>query len=180
MKKYQIKRRIKIALDTLRVNDNYLLKNDVSERSIAHRLALYLENTFGKEFNVDCEYNKDIEQVSGGKKIMILEDIWREYHKSINSNEDIIEDADILIEKSVIPDIIVHKRGRNDKNLIAIEIKKSSSRVNENYDFEKLKAYTNTENNLHYEYGIFIKFYVNQNRYSEPKIVYFQKGKQID
>jgi hypothetical protein len=179
MKKYQIERRVKIALDTLRVNDNYLLKHDVSERSIAHRLALYLESTFGKEYHVDCEYNRDIEHESGSKKILILKDIWRECHRSIGNNEDIIEDADILIEKSVIPDIIIHKRGKNDKNLVAIEIKKSSSRVNENYDFEKLKAYTSRGNNLHYKYGIFIKFYVNQDKYAEPKIVYFQDGRRI-
>ena len=59
MKQYQIKRRIMLAIDNLRLNDNHLLKHNCSERSICHRLALYLESTFGKDFNVDCEYNRN-------------------------------------------------------------------------------------------------------------------------
>ena len=59
MKQYQIKRRIMLAIDNLRLNDNHLLKHNCNERFICHRLALYLESTFGKDFNVDCEYNRN-------------------------------------------------------------------------------------------------------------------------
>ncbi len=54
MKLDKIKRRLNIAIDTLRVNDNYLLKNDVNERCITHKFAMYLEQTFGKKYDVDC------------------------------------------------------------------------------------------------------------------------------
>jgi len=47
MKLYQIKWRLEIAINTLRVNDNYLLKIDANERSITHKLAIYMEQIFG-------------------------------------------------------------------------------------------------------------------------------------
>lgn len=46
------------ALDRLLDRDLFLLTADANERSITHRLALYLEDEFG-EWNVDCEYNRD-------------------------------------------------------------------------------------------------------------------------
>ena len=39
-------------------NDGYLLENDVNERSITHKFAVYLENEFS-EWDVDCEYNRN-------------------------------------------------------------------------------------------------------------------------
>ena len=90
MKLYQIKRRLNIAIDTLRVNDNYLLINDVNERSITHKLATYMEQTFGKTYDIDCEYNRNI---GDSKKISMLKSKWNE----LNNCSVIIED-EILTE----------------------------------------------------------------------------------
>ena len=136
----QINKRLAIALKLIEVNDNHLTLHDVNERSISHRFAIYLEFSFGKEYNVDCEYNKNIEHGHGIKKIEILESKWKKYHPNRSEQRSFSED-EILIEKSVYPDIIVHRRGSNDHNLLIIEIKKSSSRISEEYDFEKLKCY---------------------------------------
>lgn len=174
MELYQIKRRIELAVNTLRINDNYLLKHDVSERSIAHRLAIYLESTFGKEYHVDCEYNKNIEHNSGCRKIEILKSRWNELNNFYNYEMD----EEMLIEKIVVPDIIIHRRGTNKSNIVVIEIKKSSSRVNIEYDYEKLKAYT-CKGGLTYKYGVFINFKVNKEKYIEPDIRFFMKGEKL-
>lgn len=43
--------------------------------------------------------------------------------------------------QAVFPDIIVHKRGNNDDNLLIIEMKKDSSREDNKRDLEKLRAF---------------------------------------
>jgi hypothetical protein len=119
MKLYQIKRRLNIAIDTLRLNDNYLLMNDVNERSIAHKLATYMEQTFGKYYDIDCEYNRNIRDL---KKISILKSKWHE----VNNHTVIAEDelfSEILIKKTVFPDIIVHKRGKSEEKYQSPAIK---------------------------------------------------------
>ncbi|MCG8483105.1 MAG: hypothetical protein MJA31_07335 [Clostridia bacterium] len=176
----QIKRRLDIAINTLRVNDNYLLKYDVCERSIAHRLAIYLENTFGHSYDVDCEYNKNIEHNSGLKKIEMIHSKWRELFPNNGISRQQYEE-DIMIEKIVHPDIVIHRRGRNDHNLLVVEIKKSSSCISEEFDDIKLKSYTNPnyDEGLQYKYGVFIKFFVNQDRFVQPEIYLYQNGERI-
>lgn len=45
------------AIKVLFMRDRFLLENDIHERSIAHRLGMYLQPLFS-EWDVDCEYNK--------------------------------------------------------------------------------------------------------------------------
>lgn len=172
MQLYQIKRRLELAIATLRVNDNYLLENDVNERSITHKLATYMEQTFGKTYDIDCEYNRNIDDI---KKIIILESKWNELNNPAVLREDSMF-SEILLEKTVFPDIIVHKRGKPSNNLLIIEVKKSTSPVNEAYDIEKLKCYTSPSNNLKYKYGIFIKFHTSKTKYQSPDIRCFKEG----
>jgi hypothetical protein len=55
---------------------------------------------------------------------------------------------------TVFPDIIVHLRDR-PQNLLIIEAKKSSSRIPENVDREKLRA---LKGDLEYRFAAFIRF----------------------
>ena len=48
---------------------------------------------------------------------------------------------DDLDAVTIFPDIIVHKRGTNDQNLLVVEVKKASSAISSKYDFEKLRAF---------------------------------------
>jgi len=57
--KYDFKK-IEVGLNLLINNDGYLLYKNINERSITHKLAEYLQNLF-PEWNVDCEYNKNID-----------------------------------------------------------------------------------------------------------------------
>ena len=106
-----IKGKIREALKIFIAKDKHaLLKVDIYEPTICHRIAVYLEDLF-RDFNIDCEYNKTLlgkKKDSNGKKIR--------------------------------PDIIIHKRGTNEDNSVILEIKKSGKNSQlAKADIEKLK-----------------------------------------
>ena len=113
---------LKGAIEQLIIIDHHLLDADTSERSLSHRLAIHMIDRF-LDYEIDCEYNRDGFDV---KKLSLSS---RRVHD------------DQLDAVTVFPDIIVHKRGHRNNNLLVIEIKKASSLVSHNYDLEKLKAF---------------------------------------
>lgn len=44
--------------------------------------------------------------------------------------------------KAIRPDLLLHKRGVNDSNLLAVEFKGWWSKIKEEHDFQKLKSLT--------------------------------------
>lgn len=122
------------ALRKLLTRDSYLLEVDANERSITHRLGLYLQEKF-PNFNVDCEYNRDDVEP---KKIG---------HLGLYPDD---EDTDA---KTVFPDIIVHKRGTKE-NYLVIEVKKSTNHVSREADYAKLRGYKRT---LGFEFALFVE-----------------------
>lgn len=135
----EVKRRLISAAMQVYKNDKYLLDYNVSERAITHRLAVYLEELF-PQWHVDCEYNRDGADIKrvGGLCISCPAGC------SERSGE------------RVFPDVIVHLRGKNTINLLAIEAKKNISLKKCSFDLEKLKAYR--EGHLRYHYTAFINF----------------------
>ena len=117
-----VRQRLDAAVARLIEIDVYLLQADVNERSITHRLAMYLQEEF-PEWHVDCEYNRD------GHELKQLA----------------LDDAD---PSWVYPDIIVHVRGSAD-NLLVIEAKKTNSSVRVDRDRQKLDAF---QTQLGYQY----------------------------
>lgn len=116
-----------------------------SEMAIAHRLAVYLEQIIpmfpeiaNEEVVVDCEYNR---HRSDGKRINIskqLAHIVTEANRTIRGDPE-NEDRCVF---SVLPDIVVHERRTDAKNLLVIELKKETNPENREYDQLKLKAFT--------------------------------------
>jgi hypothetical protein len=125
---------VRTALSRLLKEDAYLLEADVNERSISHRLALYLEEEF-PDWDVDCEYNRDEHEP-----------------KRLRLDPESVQSDDTQ-GTTVYPDIIVHERGK-PRNLLAIEIKKNNG-GNGNKDFCKLRG---LRNELGYRYGLFLRF----------------------
>lgn len=146
------------SMKILEVEDEWLLTNDLSERSIAHRLAYHLQGFFD-DYSVDCEYNGAMREGRYvRKKVFVVKQALMDAELKLRELEkDFL--ADQLIERSVYPDIIIHKRGNNDDNLCIIEIKKSTSVVGPDYDAIKLRSYTTHEldDSLCYQLGIFIQ-----------------------
>ncbi len=70
--------------------------------------------------------------------------------------------------RAVVPDIIVHRRGLRE-NLLAIEVKKSNTREDDDEDIQKLNAFR--DSHLHYQCGLFLKFLVGE---GAPGIMRFE------
>ncbi len=145
----QVKAGLKSATDELLKRDAYLLRRDVNERSITHKLASYLQAHF-PHWNVDCEYNRNHDQV---KQLRFPKGECR---------------PDDTNAKTVFPDIIVHQRG-SDENLLVIEVKKSTNRDDASYDCEKLNAF---QNELGYTYAAFIMLRTGNDRPGVEAIKY--------
>ncbi len=155
MEALKIKGKIESALRKVLKNDKYLLEKDINERTIAHKLATYLQSEF-RGYNVDCEYNGNVLRDDDKKYIDILK-YELQTLGDLSEKEKTIDKE--IIERHVFPDIIIHRRGTAD-NFYIIEIKKSTSKIPSYYDELKLKSYTSSEhgNDLKYKLGVFIKF----------------------
>lgn len=70
MKPEIVESRVEEALDIYLKEDSYLLNVNANERSITHKLAEYLQQEF-PGYNVDCEYNKDVDNRGKTKEIKI-------------------------------------------------------------------------------------------------------------
>lgn len=141
----EIKKKVLDSINELYFKDYYIIDNDVNERSITHKLAIYLQNQF-TDYDIDCEYNRNMKSP---KEIVFIETSKK---------------------GKVFPDIIVHKRGEASNNLIVFEIKKcKNDNANDKYletkkhDIEKLKGYVNNndEVSLNYKYGFFLEIHKN-------------------
>lgn len=118
-------------------NDQYLAEN-VGERSSVFKIGNYLSNEIAKtnlkEFNVDNEYNKNY----------------------------LVPKRFFLKGNRIIPDLIIHKRGNNDNNLLIIEFKRGNNNSKQaiEYDVNKIREFMkenkNPKFNYNYTYGAFI------------------------
>lgn len=183
MVKEQVLENINSALIMLYNNDNYILQKNGSERSIAHCLASHLKALF-PDYDVDCEYNINIDSESGKKEIVILTEKMLELNKKIARRRSIALSNKIYYYVSVYPDIIVHKRGRNDKNLIVFELKKSTFNLTKELDYDRLKLekYTANEiyNELKYKYGVFINIHVDKEEGYQFDLEVYQNGSKTE
>ena len=114
--------------------DRYLIDNEVHERTIVGRFAIYFQEELNQcgysHYNMDIEYNRNY----SGKK-------------QTNNFKD-----------GTLPDVIVHNRGSNDYNLCIIEFKTGWGESNDR-DLSKLKDFTNE--NDRYKYGIGYSITIN-------------------
>ncbi|RTL28096.1 MAG: hypothetical protein EKK47_16710 [Burkholderiales bacterium] len=114
MDEAEVSVRLNAALKCLCERDLHLLNVDASERSMTHRLAVHLIEQF-PDHDIDCEYNRDGFDV-----------------KRLELAERAAKDDDVEAV-TVFPDIVVHRRGHNDDNLLVIEVKKRGSRISADY-----------------------------------------------
>jgi len=149
----EIKEKVLKAINKVLKYDKILFEINSSERSIAFRLATYIEKEF-PEWNVDFEYNRYADEIKVLKR----------------DKKD----------KNFLPDIVVHKRTIRD-NLLVIEIKKSSESIKGEkvkWDRERLEFLT-TNKRYEYDLGVFVYFYVKLDSNKPPIIEYYKEGKRI-
>jgi hypothetical protein len=138
----ELQQKVKRAIDLLFRHDEILLELDVNERSISHKPAAYLQDEFGDEWDVDCEYNRRNPDNENIKKTL----------RGLSEFRDQVE-MDDTNAQTVYPDIIVHHRN-NDDNTLVIEIKKTNNARGKNFDLVKLRAY---KQQLHYEHTLYLQ-----------------------
>jgi hypothetical protein len=172
MENVEIKSRLTTALTNLIGVDKYLLEKMINEPCVSHRIALHLTPLF-EHYDVDCEYDGNIEENDRKKGIQVLKGELEQYKK----RKIIVEDNSDSQRVKVVPDIIIHHRSRNDKNLCIIEVKKNTN-TEVKYDRIKLKAYTSKlyERSLQYQFGCLIIYDTEAN----ITIEYYQDGEFID
>jgi len=148
----EIRKKVQMAIDILFKNDHFLLRVGVHERTVAHKLAEYLQNGF-PEWHVDLEYNRKENDIKALKGIR--------------------ECADQRATDRIYPDIIVHKRGE-EKNLLVIEIKTTGDE--ELCDIKKLELLTAQVGRYHYKLGLYIGFHGLAN---PPELRWFKNGRAV-
>ena len=125
-----------------------------SERSIVTKYGTYLQNriknSIFENYNIDCEYNRNIGSIK----------TYHSYNGEIHA---------------CCPDIIIHKRGTNDDNLLAIEVK-TWWNTNTKHDEDKLRHFTNQTSDYRYKYGLSITFGKDED---SVIMKWFQDGKEI-
>ena len=106
------------------------INHHVGERSIVFRFAHYLQNLIIeddelKEYNLDCEYNRNGAECKGLPSF----------------------------PNGTYPDLIIHKRGSNEHNLLVMEFKTYWNK-NRDEDIKKLIEFVDINGEYKYRYGI--------------------------
>lgn len=151
------------AISELAAQDGYLLRINLKEEAINHRLAVYLERAIQADFvfkdfgfAIDSEYNK-----------FGIED------KSVPNTWDLADLPARKRDRRLRPDIIVHQRGNaiDCINLLTVEVKKSStvSKLARRYALWKSDAYR--VSNLQYIFAAYVCFNTGEDLKPRQSIV---------
>ena len=119
-----IREKVQSGVASFRDNHPRLLEIDVNERTITSHLSDILRGKF-LGYDVDHEYNRH------GVKVKKM-----------------------ISGKLLIPDIVVHKEEKDEKNLLAIEVKKGHEPDED--DADKLRELTSSTGSYGYAYGLFL------------------------
>lgn len=178
----EVEKPIMAAVSKLLKNDSFLLEIGASERSVSHRLGMYLQDNF-TEWNVDCEYNRV--RNKGASKIQPREELC-ETMKNIQNAEILpelfsLQDHEkarkelavdsycnptaVSTTRRCFPDVIIHKRGCEIHNLLVLEMKPSTADHDKwkvLIDWAKLLTFTQSldghADSPRYQFGIFLEF----------------------
>ena len=123
------------ALQEFYAQEAFLLERDLGERTLTHRLAVYMERQFAG-WQVDCNYDR------------LGERTLRLPHGTIVSTDD-------HLGKSIYPDIVVHQRDIPN-NLLAVELRKDNNHQPVEHDQHKLRALTDPHVWFAYAIGVLV------------------------
>lgn len=161
---------VKEAVNDLISNEKDVLQRKLFEQNLSHHLAKYLEPLFEK-YNVDIEFNGDIDKPNDRKALEIAQSrmIRIGYNSKINNTY------------NIRPDIIVHRRGDNENNILVVEIKKDISPDNDKeYDLIKLEHLTIDYLKNHYNYRLGVAIILGTGeKTGEVDMILYQEGNPV-
>ena len=149
---------LKESVEKCYVNDKSLIERSMEQACVA-RIYYYMqflvetkdEYARFREYNLDCEYNKNGEHI-------------KETQRCINGTK---------------PDLIIHKRGNNQSNLLVVEFKprkghyKKYAKTDKYLDIIKLEDFT-IDYIYNYKLGAFVQLYKQK-----PKYTFFSNGQEV-
>ncbi|WP_338828664.1 hypothetical protein [Bradyrhizobium sp. 27S5] len=135
------------AIEEFYAQETFLLERDLGERTLTHRLAVYVERQFSG-WQVDCNYDR------------LGERTLRLPRGSTISTDD-------HLGKSIYPDIVVHQRDIPN-NLLAIELRKDGNHQLLEHDQRKLQALTDP--NVWFAYAIGVLLIVGKDGVSLSEV----------
>lgn len=146
MTKQDIEKILDHSIKELYKKDAVLLrgKYNIHERTVCHRLAIYIENNLTEEYDVDVEYNRMRTKYGD-------DEIGEAIGKTLNwegSDEG---------SSFVYPDIIIHKRD-TDQNIVDIEVKMAWKSGLKKFDYEKINLFIKQ---LNYRFGVYVELSEN-------------------
>lgn len=149
-KQKQIQELVQRTINRFNKQEQYLIKNNLCERCICGRFAMYLERIISrsvfKGYTTDIEYDRGMGGTDYGKKKVFGSDAYL--------------------------DLIVHKRGYDNEigydNLFAIEMKMPGKDFT--HDIERLKLLVDNENGFNYRASYAIRI-ISDPRNSHFKLV---------
>jgi hypothetical protein len=124
---------VRRALKDLFDKDGPLLERDAAERAIAAKLAVHLAVLF-PDHKVDVEYNR---------------------HGLDRKRVELPPNCRYGGIKLILPDIVVHRRGTDDDNLLVVELKKQTNTKKESRDCDRAKIVA-MKREFHYQHGVLI------------------------
>jgi hypothetical protein len=135
-----LKRVISKSIRRLYIDDIDLIERKGMEQSIAFRFTLYL--------------NEALQTVKWVNDLQL--DIDIEYNKN-----GLAPKRTPRRPKGTRPDVIIHKRGNNESNLLIIEIKGWWNQESREIDIIKLEDFTHQDGEYKYGLGVFLELNIN-------------------
>ena len=147
---------LKKAVEKCYKNDRVLIERSMEQACVA-RIFFYMQEMINnnqkfneyRNYNLDCEYNKNGEEVKSTPRCL----------------------------KGTRPDIILHERMENNKNILVVEFKAAKGKTryykdtNVSIDYVKLEDFTDPTI-YNYKLGVYVK--LNKRK---PKYILFKNGK---
>lgn len=140
MNREEVVSRFLDAVEVFASENHELFKRGVGERTLVGSLRRYVAQRF-QDWNVDTEYNRHIEEPK----------YLPRYEQLLEENG--LQHPDEPQPRSI--DLIVHERGTDSRNLLAVEVKRSENSRNRQYDHLKLQA---LREELGYKFTLFCEF----------------------
>lgn len=146
-----LKKLLEESIKEFYAKDSLLSKRKGLEQACVFRIGLYLQERLNQEqipdVVVDCEYNKNGDHPK--KTVMFVE--------------------------GVRPDLLIHKRGDNTKNLLVAEFKGWWNK-SKNRDEDKLKSLTSPYDEYHYLLGAFVRL----GKKNIQELEYYADGEKLN
>lgn len=175
--------RVHLALADFWAFDRLLVERRLGRRTIAHRLAVYLERQF-PGFHTDCEYSRNSR---------VDHMVYTFPHMSRPRRRDLIRqglteqeaEAVTQVGEGAHPDIIVHVRERGDLNVLVVEVRLADDPRGwggEREATEKLGRYTlqGEEGLFRYAVGLFVELGVTDGGEDHSVIRQFRDGREVE